>query len=746
MKTMDNEYRPHLTIPTESEVEDFDNSPRGFSEDRDIDRFEHGSKLSTGLQDIVSAYTKIQSGDSLSDEDIRIFEIVLPEGQKLKDQRDFLEKEGMTINMVRDERRAVVSAPKSRFDRLQNRVRGYRDSDGSTKQYQFIDDFRFIPAAEKQARSLREIIERVGKENLLLDVQLMLMPKLQGDVQGRAEGRLVMKIKESNGKILAEPFKLSDGTGIIRAEIPVGSIEDVSNDTVICRVSSTMFLTEVSECALVPCQHKLELDPTVNISDLPLVVILDDGVKFPAELESIISTHWTPSDSSGGECRHGTEVASKAAFANVGEQLATGYMTPRARIIDCNIRDGKKLSEDTMIRRIKEAVETFHDVAKIYNFSSAAETPIEGDIISNLGYELDYLSYLYGVKFTIAAGNHKLYKTETSLGGILDDTDARIALPADSMLNISVGSVVGKDHAGSLSKRGDVAPYSRIGPGFCGMRKPDIVAYGGTILSNDNTPIDEFALMLATEGRLAVEAGTSFTAPDVAGGMAQILQTVPGGYTLMAETLLYHGAELPLLIDGKNKLVKDEAAYYGDCYGRGIPVLESSMYSSANRVTFIHSGTLNRKTKRHVKFLMPKVFETVKKQRKAKVIVTCVTQPPVDHTKGEEYLGAYVRASLHKLDGKGQNKSSNPKVTDGRRKWDTCYHFEEAFSSFTAGDWEVWLELFSRWDVENTQEVEYALAVTIEDLTKSHDIYNEIMMEAKGRFPAVDLVRIPVRR
>ena len=744
---MDNELRPHLTIPLETEVEDFDNTPRGFSEDRGLDRHEHGSKLSTGLQDIVSAYTKIQSGtDSLSDEDIRIFEIVLPEGQKLKDQREFLEKEGMSINMVKDSRRAVVSAPKSRFDRLQDRVRGYRDNDGSTKQYQYIDDFRFIPAEEKQARSLRSLIEKVGEDNLLLDVQLMLVPKLGDEVQSRAEGKLVEKIKEHKGKILADPFKLSDGTGIIRAEIPVGSIEEVSNDTVVCRVSSTVFLTDVVECALVPCSHTLAIDPSVNIDELPAVVILDDGVEFPDALKSLIVTHWKPTGCSGGLCRHGTAVACKAAFENVGEQLATGLLFPSARIIDCNIRDGKRLSEDTMIRRIKEAVETFHDVAKIYNFSSAAEIPIEGDVISNLGYELDYLSYKYGVKFTIAVGNHVLYKTESSLEGILDDTDARIALPADSMLNVSVGSVVGKDHTGSLSKRGDVAPYSRIGPGFCGMRKPDIVAFGGTILSNGNTPIDEHALMLAPDGKLAIEAGTSFAAPIVAGALAQILQTIPNQNTLMSEALLYHGAELPLLIDGKNKLVKDEAAFYGDCYGRGLPILESSMYSTAHRVTFIHNGSLNRKTKRHVKFLMPKVFEGIKKRGKAKVIVTCVTQPPVDHTKGEEYLGAYVMASLHKLDGKGQNKSANPTVTDGRKKWDTCYHFEETFSSFTSGDWEVWLELFSRWDVENTQEIDYALAVTVEDLTKSHDIYNEIVTEAKGRFPAVELVRIPVRR
>jgi hypothetical protein len=102
-------------------------------------------------------------------------------------------------------------------------------------------------------------------------------------------------------------------------------------------------------------------------------------------------------------------------------------------------------------------------------------------------------------------------------------------------------------------------------------------------------------------------------------------------------------------------------------------------------------------------------------------------------------------ASLHKLDVNGKNKSSNPSATDGRKKWDTCYHFEETFSSFSTGDWEVWLELFSRWDVGNAQNVDYALAVTVEDLTRQHDIYNEVVTEAKGRFPAVQLVRIPVR-
>ena len=63
-------------------------------------------------------------------------------------------------------------------------------------------------------------------------------------------------------------------------------------------------------------------------------------------------------------------------------------------------------------------------------------------------------------------------------------------------------------------------------------------------------------------------------------------------------------------------------------------------------------------------------------------------------TKGADYLGAYLRASLHKIDTKGKNVCASPNIKEGRVKWDTCYHFENVFSAFNAGDWEIWLELF----------------------------------------------------
>lgn len=740
-QTMEIEYRPHLWIPP-NEVDNIENKPQGRSTDRGVDRAEHGSILSAGLQEILSAYAKLGTGDSLSDEDIRVFQLILPKGEKLADQKDFIEGEGMFIHMVKDERHAIVSTSKSRFDKLSERVHKYRDLKRVSGKFQYIDGFDTVSPEDKKAESLKRYLEELDKQNIIVDIQIMFIPKLDSKVQSKAEHRLTEKIVEFQGTLPCSPYQLSDGTTIIRAQIPVNRLDEISSDTVISRVEQTNYYTPIV-CSMLLNEVSLSLDNSVSIDDLPVVVVLDDGVEFPDALEPLIVTHWTPTGSSGGACEHGTQVAGKVAFPNIGEQLAHGIMTPRARIIDCNIRDAEIIYDDVMIKRVREAVENFHDVAQVYNFSSAATRPIDGDVISILGYEFDVLSAKYGVKFVLAAGNHHVYKTATDLKAVLDDDDARIAAPADSMLNITVGAIVGHDHDNSISRMNDVAPYSRIGPGFCGLRKPDIVAYGSTICRSGMVPPDGHSLMLGKDSRLALDAGTSFTAPVVAGDLAEISLGVPDRNILLAEALLYHGTEQLWL---KDKLEKDEAGFLGDCYGRGLSSPMFSQYSLPYRVTFLHTGELNRKTKQHVKFVMPSVISDPScRKKKTRIIVTCVTQAPIDKTKGTEYLGAYVAASLHKLDGKGKNVCANPSNTDGRKKWDTCYHFEQELAGFSAGDWEVWLELFTRWDIDNEQNVEYALAITVEDMTKEHDVYNEILLEAKGRFPAVNTVRLPVR-
>lgn len=618
---MADDFRPHLLI-TEDDVETLENVKQARSKDLGLDRMEHGTKLSSGLQEIVSAYTRVQGTDSLRDEDIRLFEVVLQEGEKFSNKtlREFLEQEGMTIASVRDSRHAIVSSPKAKFGSLQQRVRNYRDNKRSNKKFQYIDSFHFPDSIEKQAPSIRDMLEKEATFPLDVEIMEQLLPKgTDPQVQARAEERLISLIRQNQGVIQSAPYKLSDGTPIVRAEIPLGKLEEISGDTIVSHVVPTGFYA-TSPMYAVPAQKQMSLNPNVSIDELPIVAVLDTGVDFPAELEPLIVEHWVPTGAAPGDKKHGTNVAGKVAFENLGEQLASGVLTPRARIIDCNIRgldpDSKKLDRpdlicnSTMISRIKEAVLRYKDITKIFNFSSSEESPIQGDEISILGYELDVLAIQYGVKFTISAGNHYLYRSQDSLEDILQDDDNRIAAPADSMLNIAVGAIVGAEHKEGLSRQYDVAPYSRIGPGFRGFRKPDIVSYAGTMTKADFVPPDEYAMMIASGGQWSFEAGTSFTAPTVAGDLAEISQSVPDQDILMSEALLYHGAEMPISEMTKKIITRDENAFYGNLYGRGISNPLMSMFSTAHRVTFLHRGTMNKKFKQHAKFLMPSVCDT----------------------------------------------------------------------------------------------------------------------------------------
>lgn len=735
------DLKPHLWIPTE-EVQDIENKPTGRSEDRGVDHVEHGSKLSAGLQNIISAYAKLETGDSLSDEDIRVFKLILPDGEKIANRLKFIQAEGMTINIVKDDRHAIVSTKKSIFDRLAQRVNGYKEK-GQIKDYQYIDGFEALLGKDKQANSLKEYLDKVGKENITVDVQMLLMPKLSTDVQRKVEKKITEKIKKLNGELPCDPYKLSDGTSVIRAKIPVRSVDEISNDTAICRMEQTRFFQHLQTSTLIPLVEPPRLDNRIDVSSLPVVAVLDNGVDFPEELESLIVAHWTATGCAGGDSSHGTPVSSKVIFAHFGNQLLQDTLIPRARVIDCNIMEDAPIAENVMIARIEEAVNNFKDIAKIYNLSANTTVPIEGDTISIIGYALDALTVKNAIKFVISAGNHEIYYSCTTLEEILDDTDTRIAAPADSMLNITVGAITGIDHKGSQSSANMITPYSRKGPGFAGLRKPDIVAYGATCLPDGSVPRDPYSIMLGAGGKVIQAAGTSFTAPLVAGDLAELTKVVPSEDVLLAEALLYHGAQQLWITDDMDK---DDASFLGDCYGRGLSSVENSKHSSPYKVTFLRSGELNRKTKQRVKFFMPTVLAKTKGRNKARVIVTCVTLPPVDNTKGTEYLGAYISASLHKIGKNGRtDKSCNPSVTDGRKKWDTCYHFEQHFTQLNPGDWEVWLELFTRWEIDGEQNIPYALAVTIEDMTQSNDIYNEILIETQGRFPAVNTIRIPVR-
>jgi len=740
---MDKNPKLHLWIP-ESEIQDVPKAPTSRPHDYGVSHLSHGGKLSQGLQDIIDIFDKVQAGSSLRDEDLITFKIILQENEDISAQKQLIEDEGLKINAVKDRRRAVVSAPKDVFGNLQQRINRYRDH-GIKKDFQYIEGFEPFRGEDKQSASLI----RYYRENptaLTVDIQMMLLPEMGDSVQKRVQDNLAERIEKSYGRIQGEPYQLSDGTGIIRAIVSMSSLSDLAEDPGIYRIEKTAFFHNMQPNVVTPFIFSPEINPQIDINALPVVVVLDDGVSFPDSLEVLTPIHWAATGCTKTAIfgSHGTPVASRVAFEALGSHVGDPALTPRARIIDAQVVDAGTISGDLLLKRIREAVQTFAPIAKIFNLSYNATVPIEGDEMSFLGCELDLLSRKYNIRFVISAGNHKLVFSQDSLKDIIDDDDSRIAEPADAMLGITVGAVVGCDYASSLSKRNEIAPYSRRGPGFSGFYKPDLVAYGATQFKNGIAGQDEFALCMSKTGYCSL-AGTSFTAPTVAGDLAQVMSVLPNDDVNLAQALLYNGT-LPLY--DKTSVSQEEMDLAGNLFGRGLSAPQNSMYSSENRVTFVNTGAMNRLTKKRVKFHIPTVIAEAKVKRgtkKVRVTVTCIARPPVDRTKGTEYSAAYISASIHRLNSNGTNVVDNPSVSDNRTKWDTCYHFSNDFSSFESGSWEIWLELYTRWGVEDDEEIPYALVITVDDLTESGNLYSETVRETAGRYTPVQKTRVTIR-
>lgn len=723
--------KSHLWI-TDGEVQNIENKPTSRSKDLGRDVASHGAKLSSGLQEILKTHTQ-SIDDSLQDEDLVVFKVELPEQEKLSNEQHqtFMQKEGIRLNFVKNDHQAIVSTTKKNFERLSNRVETYKTK-GKIKKFQYIDSFSVVTAEEKQSASLRD--QLVKSTSSSQDVQLMLIPQIDEYTRDRIINNIKNKLK--NCKEFTS-YLLSDGTGIIRTSISISQIKEISKDSAVCKVELTRFF-EVFNSSISPTKFELELNKSVSVENLPIVAVLDSGINFPKNMECLIVDRWK-GGISNPDMIHGTQVASKVVFGNIGEQIGSP-LVPRARVIDCPIINDKT-AENLIIQRVQSAVKTYSNYSSIFNLSVNSLLPIEGDEISIFGYELDILTLKYGVKFVISAGNHELFRTNDNMEDILDDSDSRIAAPADSMLNITVGAVSGTEFPQAISRMNMVTSYSRIGPGFNGFRKPDLVAYGAT-LSNSTVLPDKYAAILMKDGNIGQNAGTSFTAPKVAGDLAEILSSLPSKNILLAQTLLYHGA---IKLYEEEKMTEEEAFFNGNLFGRGLSCVEQSIFSNNNKVTFVRTGEINRLTKQRVKFYLPNILNGTSKKDKVKISVTCIADAPVDRTKGSDYLGAYIRASLHKIDTKGKNVCANPSIKEGRIKWDTCYHFENVFSAFNAGDWEIWLELFSRWSVSNNMNIKYAIAITVEDLSKKYDIYNEIINEVSNRFIPINTIKPEIK-
>lgn len=742
-----NEKNKHFYIP-DTEVKREEAKRKKIPKPVNIDFNAHSKEIREGIDKIKK--NNVKKNNPIHEE-IIFFQLSLA-NEEVVDSRgnfeDIFKKNNIQINAVRGSNVAIASIKYSDFEKLEGTIQNYQEHNG--KKNMFWSCIEKISPVDKDLKKSKRVSMHQDEvqDKTSIDAQITLVPNLSSLQYEKVISHLLKVIRENNGTVENEGvYYLSDNTPIVRAYLSSSAINQIVAQEAVLDVDITHHY-EGSENRFAS-DYSIKDIPLLEdeITKLPIVCVLDDGIKLPHNLKRCVAGSWKPNDLLDGSGEHGTKVASRVIFGdNIKQQVENKLLVPKVRVIEAIISDGKAVTEQKIISRIHKAVKDIKGITRTFclSFNDNSSSIAGETFVSNLAYELDRICIEEGVNIAISAGNHDLWKKYTSIDEITSDSFCRVASPAESFYGTVVGSITTEDHPDSLSGSKTISPFSRIGYGFADCYKPDLVYPGGNVYKKngrEGIAPDSGSYVIDNKGNLVLDFGTSFSAPLASQELELLNQEMNKYFKEIKDTtnlerkclflskglLLHHAQNVA-------DMSMTSSEDYNRLYGCGQGDFKNAKASLRHRPTYLRYGTLNRKTKEKVKILIPEILaEKSKKSKKlARISVTCFTISPVDKNKGTEYLRAYVSSSLHKLNSNGNLDTQNPPNCNGRKKWSHIQHFVQDFTVFGAGDWEIWLELYTKPEIDDTREIEYVLIVTIESLYEEPiDVYQEIELSQR---------------
>lgn len=371
------------------------------------------------------------------------------------------------------------------------------------------------------------------------------------------------------------------------------------------------------------------------LRDNDIIAVVDSGIsektipsKYIYARESYIPTEYQDNS-------HGTFVASTILFGNEinnrQEERPVNFRLLDVTIIPRN-NSGIIIGEYEFCECLKEMVEKYHDVVKIWNMSLGFSNILASDdAVSDVGIFCDELQKEYDVQFVISSGNY-VGKPLRIWPNPVGSNNDRITAPSDSVMAISVGALAEKDNDISISKKDEPSPFSRRGPGGCGLFKPDLTDYGGNLLP-DSSFKDVGILGIDLGGAIREDVGTSFSSPLIAYKLSKIYSSLVNKDILLAKALLIHDSlrNSPKIVECK----EEQRKYYG--FGQPSNDCENVLDCKDNEITIVLECNLLSGTMVDIqKFPFPESMIDGKKC-KGEVFATLVAEPCLNKKYGYEY-------------------------------------------------------------------------------------------------------------
>ncbi|RZK25977.1 MAG: S8 family peptidase, partial [Flavobacterium sp.] len=624
----------------------------------------------------------------------------------------------------------LAKISKDNFDALQEKIERYANEVGNPGKTNLaiLDDIEEVQAEEK--------LLGLSKIQSELTVIIYLYSSLS-----QKERFVILNHLESefqNLSIDTETQVFANGATALSCKADYSVLEEIINSfSTVNKVelNSTFYIKRSLPASKLPAM--LTVNPPISNS---VVAIIDSGIESSSvPFRSLVTTNlrYLPKSAVDVDQDHGTFVASRCLFGDeIDSCLSSNILTPYCKVMDVTVfgkdKMGRSVGPDdfSLMTIIGEVVKKHHKEIKVYNLSLGKPEPIKDLDYSEVAKLIDYLSKIYGVIFIVASGN-----IDVPLGVYPHDhfrnNESRLGSPAESLLAITVGSIAKYDNLNCLAIKNEISPFSRIGPGADGGLKPEIVTHGGNLDKSYLPTARTSSYGINNTGtELAIDVGTSFSAPLVSQYVMRLIDAFPEATTNLIKALLYHFAQ-------KRSIPSTIINPHNFYTGFGEPDIEQSLSSAPNAFSYIFEGAINQTKYQYVGFHIPTVF-TTNQSTKLKVKVTIVFDPSVNPVNNVEYSMARISASLFKAQGTGFKEISVDADQKYNLAWSPILQFEKEFTrGFSCGYWELRLRLFTRGILTNKYLQDFAVIIEVMDSNNLVDVYRETLKEFGDKYEIV---------
>lgn len=604
-----------------------------------------------------------------------IFKIHLSDKENEDAFRDELKKSNIQILSPAPDNKGywVAFSEEADLKLFKARLNKYATGEAKYDIFNGIVGFDLIPREDKSGKRFREV-ELQNDERIYVDVELWRMPNHLIDqfIKG------IEAIAQEHGCRLTDML--------------------IKRNFCLLRLYANReildFLLDCNEVSLIELPAKPYIDYSYlqeDIENLPVVNELTNNSSAIAVLDSgIVSNHplfegavadelpdhnGLISDDTG----HGTKVAGIALYGDIKDCIDEKVFRQKVWIVSAKIMfdggDGtpKYNPERLLEHQLQDVVEEIRNNypnCRVFNLSLGNHDNKVFELRKqyNLAVLLDELSKEYDVIFTVSAGNNLTYSIDEYPAYFLENIpDYKIIDPASAALAITVGSV--SHEVGGAYRReyemGDLfdmpakqnypSPFTCVGPGFNGMIKPELVEFGGSIITNRFRQNNIAGKLLSlnknfvVEGKLfAADIGTSLACPKVANHLATIINKYPDKGNNMIKALLLSSAkvpdERPAEFSGNTKSSSDiKLQPLLNVYGFGLPSINEALESGNDKVLLLRENSIGLNRVQLYSIELPSTLFTTRS--KSTISVTLVYDPPVNKNR-IDYLACKIGFTL----------------------------------------------------------------------------------------------------